>query len=70
MPLVVRSLERLVQLIDDEMHKFGAQKLVMPSMVGKHLWLKSGRWDLTGQDIFRVSDRHSNEYCLAPVRIS
>ncbi|KAH9426305.1 prolyl-tRNA synthetase [Dermatophagoides pteronyssinus] len=66
MPFVVRSLERLIDLVDQQMFKIGAQKIQMPSIVGKHLWLRSERWQLSGQEIFRVNDRHQSEYCLAP----
>lgn len=69
MPFVVRSLERLIDLVDQQMFKIGAQKIQMPSIVGKHLWLRSERWQLSGQEIFRVNDRHQSEYCLAPVCI-
>lgn len=67
MPFVVRSLERLNDLVNQHMYQLGAQKVQMPSIVGKHLWLRSERWQLSGQEIFRVKDRHQMEYCLAPV---
>ncbi|KAH9522268.1 prolyl-tRNA synthetase 2-like protein, mitochondrial [Dermatophagoides farinae] len=66
MPFVVRSLERLNDLVNQHMYQLGAQKVQMPSIVGKHLWLRSERWQLSGQEIFRVKDRHQMEYCLAP----
>lgn len=67
MPLAVRSHERLVNIIDYELQSIGCQRIMMPSMVGKHLWLKSQRWDDSGEEVFRLKDRHQNEYCLAPV---
>lgn len=67
MPFVVRAYERLIQLVDYQMHMIGCQKIMMPSMVGKHLWVKSERWNTSGEEVFRVLDRHKNEFCLAPV---
>ncbi len=68
MPFVVRSYERLIRLLDHELHAVGCQKIMMPALVGKHLWVKSERWETSGEEVFRVRDRHQNEYCLAPVR--
>lgn len=42
MPLVVRAMDKLIQLIDHHMMSINAQKLVMPSLVSKHLWEQSG----------------------------
>lgn len=67
MPIVVRAFERLQRLVDTEMQSIGCQKIIMPAMVGKHLWVKSKRWDESGEEVFRISDRHKSEYCLAPV---
>ncbi|KAJ6221134.1 hypothetical protein RDWZM_006946 [Blomia tropicalis] len=68
MPFVVRAYERLIQLVDYQMHMIGCQKIMMPSMVGKHLWVKSERWNTSGEEVFRVLDRHKNEFCLAPTQ--
>lgn len=42
MPFVVKAMQRLIDIIDEEMALIGAQKIVMPSLVSKHLWDKSG----------------------------
>lgn len=68
MPFVVRSYERLIRLLDHELHAVGCQKIMMPALVGKHLWVKSERWETSGEEVFRVRDRHQNEYCLAPTQ--
>ncbi|UXI19693.1 TIP41-like protein [Sarcoptes scabiei] len=66
MPFVTRAIHRLMELIQIEMFKINAHQIMMPSLVGKHLWTSSGRWDYSGDEIFRLKDRHDNEFCLAP----
>ena len=59
LPATVRSMEKLVRLIDQEMNAIGGQKLDMPALCGADLWRRSGRWDLMGKEMFplrRVSE--------------
>ncbi|XP_073708397.1 probable proline--tRNA ligase, mitochondrial [Garra rufa] len=66
LPVALRSMEKLVRLIDEEMHAIGGQKIDMPALCSAELWKKSGRWELMGKEMFRLLDRHNGEYCLAP----
>lgn len=66
LPATVRSMEKLVRLIDQEMNAIGGQKLDMPALCGADLWRRSGRWDLMGKEMFRLRDRHGIDYCLGP----
>ncbi|XP_010870712.1 probable proline--tRNA ligase, mitochondrial [Esox lucius] len=66
LPATVRSIEKLVRLIDQEMQGIGGQKLDMPSLCSADLWRRSNRWDLMGKELFRLRDRHGAEYCLGP----
>uniref|UniRef100_A0A8C8ST46 Probable proline--tRNA ligase, mitochondrial n=1 Tax=Pelusios castaneus TaxID=367368 RepID=A0A8C8ST46_9SAUR len=66
MPYTLRAMEKLVRVIDREMQAIGGQKVNMPSLSSSELWKASGRWDLMGTELFRLSDRHSKEYCLGP----
>ncbi|XP_023853857.1 probable proline--tRNA ligase, mitochondrial isoform X1 [Salvelinus sp. IW2-2015] len=66
LPATVRSMEKLVRLIDQEMQGIGGQKLDMPSLCSAELWRRSERWDLMGKELFRLRDRHGAEYCLGP----
>ncbi|XP_031641526.1 tetratricopeptide repeat protein 4 isoform X1 [Oncorhynchus kisutch] len=66
LPATVRSMEKLVRLIDQEMQRIGGQKLDMPSLCSAELWRRSERWDLMGKELFRLRDRHGAEYCLGP----
>ncbi|XP_077439720.1 putative proline--tRNA ligase, mitochondrial [Vanacampus margaritifer] len=66
LPAIVRSMEKLVRVIDQEMQQIGGQKLDMPSLCTADLWRTSERWDLMGKELFRLKDRHGVDYCLGP----
>ncbi|KAF7711799.1 probable proline--tRNA ligase, mitochondrial [Silurus meridionalis] len=66
LPAALRSMEKLVRLIDEEMQAIGGQKVDMPTLCGAELWKQSGRWELMGKEMFRLRDRHNAEYCLGP----
>ncbi|KAK5869635.1 hypothetical protein PBY51_024337 [Eleginops maclovinus] len=66
LPATVRSMEKLVRVIDQEMQGIGGQKLDMPSLCSADLWKTSERWDLMGKELFRLKDRHGADYCLGP----
>nr|XP_057929370.1 probable proline--tRNA ligase, mitochondrial [Doryrhamphus excisus] len=66
LPATVRSMEKLVRVIDQEMQQIGGQKLDMPSLCSADLWRTSERWDLMGKELFRLKDRHNVDYCLGP----
>ncbi|XP_077462861.1 putative proline--tRNA ligase, mitochondrial [Stigmatopora argus] len=66
LPATVRSMEKLVRVIDQEMQQIGGQKLDMPSLCTADLWRASERWDLMGKELFRLQDRHGASYCLGP----
>ncbi|XP_041646599.1 probable proline--tRNA ligase, mitochondrial [Cheilinus undulatus] len=66
LPATVRSMEKLVRIIDQEMQAIGGQKLDMPSLCSADLWKNSDRWDLMGKELLCLKDRHGADYCLAP----
>ncbi|XP_070817175.1 probable proline--tRNA ligase, mitochondrial [Chaetodon trifascialis] len=66
LPATVRSMEKLIRVIDQEMQEIGGQKLDMPSLCSAELWKTSDRWDLMGKELFRLKDRHGSDYCLSP----
>ncbi|XP_041791764.1 probable proline--tRNA ligase, mitochondrial isoform X2 [Chelmon rostratus] len=66
LPAAVRSMEKLMRVIDQEMQGIGGQKLDMPSLCSADLWKTSERWDLMGKELFRLKDRHGGDYCLSP----
>ncbi|XP_049630781.1 probable proline--tRNA ligase, mitochondrial [Suncus etruscus] len=66
LPYSVRALEKLVQVIDQEMQAIGGQKVNMPSLSPAELWRATGRWNLMGKELLRLRDRHGKDYCLGP----
>ncbi|XP_077536341.1 prolyl-tRNA synthetase 2-like protein, mitochondrial [Haemaphysalis longicornis] len=66
LPLAVRALQRLTDLIDTELQRVGGQKTHFPCLVPSSLFKKTGRWDKLGQELFTLKDRKSHDYCLGP----
>ncbi|XP_054164750.1 probable proline--tRNA ligase, mitochondrial [Oppia nitens] len=66
MPYVVKAMNKLVDIIDDEMRQINAHKISMPSIVAKDLWDISNRWEESKEELFRLTDRQKTSFCLAP----
>ena len=66
LPLAWRSLRKIEDIVRDEMDKAGAQELLMPIMVDADVWRDSGRYDVYGPELMRISDRHEREFVLGP----
>ncbi len=66
LPMGVRVLKKVEDIIRQEMDKSGAQELLMPVAQPAELWQESGRWDQYGPELLRFNDRHNREFCLGP----
>jgi prolyl-tRNA synthetase len=66
LPLGLKSLRKVEQIIREEMNRTGAQEILMPFVQPKELWVESGRWEFYGKELLRVRDRNDRELCLAP----
>jgi prolyl-tRNA synthetase len=66
LPLGLRSLRKVEQIIREEMNRKGAQEVLMPYVQPKELWVESGRWEVYGKELLRFKDRNDRELCLAP----
>ncbi len=66
LPLGLRILRKAEAIIRQEMDAKGGQELLMPIMQPAEVWKESGRWDVYGDELFRLKDRHSREFCLGP----
>ncbi len=66
LPLGLKSLRKVEQIIREEMNRTGAQEILMPFVQPKELWVESGRWDFYGKELLRIKDRNERELCLAP----
>ncbi len=66
LPLGLKSLRKVEQIIREEMNKKDAQEILMPLVQPKELWVESLRWDKYGKELLRFIDRNNREICLAP----
>jgi prolyl-tRNA synthetase len=67
LPILQRSLERTVALIDRQMLAVGAQKLTMPTLTPVEHWKKSGRFETAATELLTTKDRHDKLHILSPV---
>lgn len=66
LPLGLRTLRKVEQIVREEMDRAGAQEVLMPSVQPAELWQESGRWDKYGNLLLRLRDRHDREFCYGP----
>jgi len=66
LPLGLKSLKKVENIIREEMNRKGAQEIIMPFVQPKELWEESGRWDKYGKELLRIHDRNDRELCLGP----
>ncbi len=66
LPLGLRAIRKVEQIIREEMNRAGAQELLMPMVQPAELWQESGRWKLYGPELLRLKDRHDRSFCLGP----
>src|SRR4249920_615943 len=66
LPLGLRVIRKVEQIIREEMNRAGAQELLMPVASPAELWRETGRWNFYGKELIRFKDRHEREFCLGP----
>lgn len=66
LPLGLRVLHKVENIVREEMDKSGAQEVLMPAVQPAELWQESGRWDKYGPELLRFTDRHEREFCFGP----
>ncbi len=66
MPLGLRVLKKVEQIVREEMDRAGAMELLAPPIQPAELWKETGRWDLYGPLMLRIKDRAEREFCYAP----
>jgi prolyl-tRNA synthetase len=66
LPLGLRVLRKVENIVRSEMDAAGAQELLMPAVQPAELWQESGRWDQYGPELLRLNDRHQREFCFGP----
>ena len=66
LPLGLRVIRKVEQIVREEMNRAGAQELLMPVASPAELWKETGRWDFYGKELVRFKDRHERDFCLGP----
>ncbi len=66
LPLGLRVLRKVENIVREEMDRAGAQELLMPAIQPAELWQESGRWEQYGPELLRLTDRHNREFCFGP----
>ena len=64
LPLAVRVRTKIVDVIREEMSRIGAQEFSLPAMHPAEIWQKTGRWDVMGDEMFRLRDRKGADLAL------
>lgn len=66
MPLGLRSVRKVEQIVREEMDRAGCLELLMPMVIPAELWEESGRWEQYGRELLRLKDRKDAQFCLGP----
>ena len=66
LPLGLRVLHKVQQIIREEMQAIGALECLMPAVQSAKLWQQSGRWQQFGKEMLKLVDRHDREFCFGP----
>jgi len=64
LPLAQRALKKVERIIREEMDGIGAQEFYLPALHPREIWEETGRWEVMGQNMFRLKDRKGGDYCL------
>lgn len=66
MPLGLRTIRKIENIIREEMNRSGALELLMPLIQPAELWQESGRWEKYGAELLRIKDRHDRDFVIQP----
>jgi len=66
MPLALKTLRKVENIVREEMNRAGAIELLMPVVQPAELWMESGRWVQYGAELLRIKDRHQRDFVLQP----
>lgn len=66
LPLGLRALKKVENIVRKGMDNHNAQELLMSALLPKEYYEESGRWEVFGEDMFRLKDRGQRDFCLGP----
>jgi len=66
LPLGLRALKKVEQIIREEMDRAGAMEVLMPAIQPREIWEQSGRYETASGVLFRVKDSAERDWVLSP----
>ncbi len=66
LPLGLRVLRKVEQIVREEQNRFGCNEILMPTIQPADLWRESGRYDDYGKEMLRITDRHERDMLFGP----
>ncbi|RTZ69070.1 MAG: proline--tRNA ligase [Aquificaceae bacterium] len=66
LPLGLKVLKKIENIVREEMNRAGAQEVLLTVLNPRELWEETGRWELYGEELFKLKDRHGRDFCLGP----
>ena len=66
LPLGLRVLRKIEQIVREEQNRSGAIELLMPTIQSAELWRESGRYEAYGKEMLRIKDRHERDMLYGP----
>jgi prolyl-tRNA synthetase len=66
LPLGLRVLQKVTDIVREEMNNSGALEILMPAIQPAELWHETGRWETFGGQLLKILDRNKHEYCFGP----
>lgn len=66
MPMGLRVLQKVENIVREEMNRSGAQEVLLPAVQPAELWQETGRWDQFGPELLRFKDRHQRDFVIGP----
>ncbi|MCP3428565.1 proline--tRNA ligase [Opacimonas viscosa] len=66
LPTGLRVLNKVANIVREEMNRAGAIEILMPVVQPADLWEESGRWEEYGPELLRIKDRHHRDFVLGP----
>ena len=65
-PLGLKIMKKIEQVVREEQNKIGAQELLMPTIQSAEIWKESGRYNDYGDEMLRIQDRQGREMLYGP----
>ena len=66
LPLGLKVMNKIEQVVREEQNKIGAQELLMPTIQSADIWKESGRYNDYGEEMLRIKDRQGREMLYGP----